>query len=262
MRPQIPDLDTKRLGTEQLEGKPTERKKPFPGISVVVTYITNQIRKVREPKKKELSPEVKASFLNTLKSRFERHHDLHPKIKWEEVASAIEMYPEILWSLHQLESTGGEPDVIGQDRTNFIFGDCSLESPPGRRMVMYDGKREAQDAPSTTPVLHRNEGDPTLFEPAPSSGNAIDLAIQIGAELMDHNHYGHVQEQLHVDQNSTSWIQTPPKIRQRGVALISSGQENTYTIFEGDVHSYNDEKGFRCIVKVPKPLEILGFAGQ
>lgn len=154
--------------------------------------------------KKHLTSEEKNTLLQLLKTRFEKHKHRHPDIAWPDVQARLEAYPDKLWSLQQMEETQGEPDVIGRDEKSgeYLFADCSPETPKGRRNVCYD--REALDS--------RKEHKP--------HDSAVDIAAAMGIELLDEAQYRRLQELGKFDTKTSSWIVTPLAIRQHGGALF------------------------------------------
>ena len=154
--------------------------------------------------KKELSPEQRGELLKALKARFEKNMNRHKGIDWNKVQAKLEANDEKLWSLSEMEETGGEPDVVGQDKKSgeYIFYDCSAESPKGRRSVCYD--REGLDS--------RKENKP--------ENNAIDMAAEMGIELLTEEQYRELQALGNFDMKTSSWIKTPPEIRKHGGAIF------------------------------------------
>jgi hypothetical protein len=155
--------------------------------------------------KKELSPEPRAELLSTLKGRFEKNVNRHQGLAWAEVQAKLEANPEKLWSLQEMERTGGEPDVVGYDEKTdeFIFYDCSAESPNGRRSVCYD--REGLES--------RKEHKP--------ENNAVDMAAAMGIELLTEEQYRELQQLGNFDAKTSSWLKTPPAIRKLGGAIFA-----------------------------------------
>src|SRR6184192_1813796 len=150
--------------------------------------------------KKELSPEQRQELLRTLKARFEKNMNCHKGLEWDQVQAKLEANAEKLWSLHEMERTGGEPDVIGHDKKTgeYIFYDCSAESPKGRRSVCYD--REALES--------RKEHKP--------EDNAIDMATAMSIELLSEEQYRELQELGNFDTKTSNWIKTPSDIKNSG----------------------------------------------
>jgi hypothetical protein len=188
---------------------------------------------------RELTPEQQEALMNTLKTRFANNMKLHEKLEWLNVEKALRANPESLWSLHQLESTGGEPDVIGEDETGFIFGDCSKESPEGRRNVVFD--KEAEE------WLKANSPDAVF------NGNAEDRVKEWGVDFMDEEQYNSLQKQISMDKHTSwSWLKTPADIRKSGGALSGYRFEVGVSVDRDDVRLHNDNGGFRCVLRVPK----------
>src|SRR4030081_3806225 len=154
--------------------------------------------------KKELSPEQRAELLRALKARFEKNMNRHKGLEWDKVQAKLEANAEKLWSLNEMERTGGEPDVVSHDKKTgeYIFYDCSPESPKGRRSFCYD--REALDS--------RKENKP--------KNSAVDMAASIGLELLTEEQYRELQKFGEFDTKTSSWVQTPAKIRELGGALF------------------------------------------
>src|SRR6266536_3247821 len=161
--------------------------------------------------KKELSPEQREALFKALKARFEKNMNRHKGLKWAEVQAKLEVSPEKMWSLHEMESTGGEPDVVGFDKKTgeYIFYDCSAESPKGRRSVCYD--REALDA--------RKEHKP--------EDSAMDMAATMGIELLTEEQYRELQKLGDFDTKTSSWVKTPSAIRKLGGALFCDRRYDT-----------------------------------
>ncbi len=184
--------------------------------------------------KKELSPKQNEELLSTLKVRFKKNTKRHQRISWIKVEEKLERDTAKLWSLHQMEITGGEPDVIGYNKkTNeYIFCDCSTESPAGRRSICYD--REALEL--------RKEHKP--------KNNAIDMAAEMGIELLTENEYRELQTLGNFDTKTSSWIKTPSKIRKLGGAIFSDYRYGTIFVYHNSAESYYAVRGFRGLLKV------------
>src|SRR5436190_13475186 len=153
--------------------------------------------------KKKLSPEQREELLKALKARFEKNMNRHKGLEWAEIQAKLQANTEKLWSLHEMERTGGEPDVVGHDKKTgeYIFYDCSAESPKDRRSVCYD--REGLDS--------RKEHKP--------ENNAIDMAAAMGIELLTEEEYQELQKFGNFDTTTSSWVKTPAEIRKLGGAL-------------------------------------------
>ena len=184
--------------------------------------------------KKELSAAEREQLLTTLKNRFDKHMNRHEGLEWEKVQTKLEANPDKLWSLHMMEETGGEPDVVGYEAaTNeYIFYDCSAESPKGRRSVCYD--REALEARKK----HKPEN------------SAVDLANEIGIELLTEEQYCQLQELGAFDLKTSSWVQTPENIRSLGGALFCDRRYDTVFTYHNGADSYYGVRGFRGVLKV------------
>ncbi len=184
--------------------------------------------------KKKLTAEKRKDLLKILKLRFEKNMKRHKNVQWEKVQAKLEINEEKLWSLNEMEQSGGEPDVAGVDKKTgeFIFYDCSPESPSGRRSLCYD--REALDS--------RKE-----FKP---KNSAIDAAAAMGVELLTEEEYRELQELGAFDTKTSSWIKTPEKIRELGGALFCDRRYDTVFLYHNGAESYYAARGFRGAVKV------------
>jgi len=187
-----------------------------------------------EKNRKELSPQQREEILSILKARFDSNIKRHQGIEWIDVQAKLEANPEKLWSLYQMEKTGGEPDVVGFDRNTkeYLFYDCSAESPKGRRNVCYD--REAMEA--------RKKNKP--------QNNAIDMASAMGIEILTEQEYRKLQELGNFDTKTSSWIKTPDKIRKLGGALFCDRRYDTVFVYHNGAESYYGSRGFRGSIKV------------
>lgn len=174
------------------------------------------------------------ALLNTLKVRFKKNQNRHKELNWVEIENKIVNNPKSLWSLYQMEETGGEPDVIDFDvhTGEYHFYDCSTESPKGRRSLCYD--REALDS--------RKE-----FKP---ENNAIDKAKEMGIELLNEQQYRKLQEFGNFDTKTSSWILTPSNIRKLGGAIFADFRYDTVFVYHNGAQSYYAVRGFRGILKV------------
>ena len=184
--------------------------------------------------KKSLTPEQRDELLSTLKERFEGNMTRHKGITWTRVQAKLESHPAKLWTLNEMERTGGEPDIVGHDRKadEYIFCDCSVESPKGRRSVCYD--REALES--------RKEHKP--------ADNAIDMAAAIGVELLTEKQYRDLQRLGEFDLKTSSWLYTPADIRKLGGAIFGDRRYDTVFIYHNGVQSYYAARGFRGSVKI------------
>ncbi|WP_018924943.1 DUF4256 domain-containing protein [Salsuginibacillus kocurii] len=183
---------------------------------------------------KELALEQREELLRTLKARFEENMNRHKDLEWANVQAKLEEIPEKLWSLHEMERTGGEPDVVGHDKQTdeYIFYDCSTESPKGRRSVCYD--REALES--------RKKYKP--------ENNAIDMATAMGIELLTEAQYRELQKLGNFDIKTSSWVQTPATIRTRGGALFCDRRYDTVFVYHNGADSYFAARGFRGSLRV------------
>ncbi|MFD1605091.1 DUF4256 domain-containing protein [Flavobacterium artemisiae] len=184
--------------------------------------------------KKELTTEQQEELLKVLEIRFEKNMSRHKEIKWDKVEAKLKANPQKLWSLDEMESTEGEPDVIGYDNKTdeYLFADCSPESPKGRRSVCYD--HEALEK--------RKEHKPL--------NSAINMAEEIGIEILDEEQYRELQKLGKFDAKTSSWIKTPAEIRKLGGAVFSDFRYNTVFVYHNGADSYYAARGFRGILKV------------
>lgn len=183
---------------------------------------------------KSLSVKQRDQLLSTLQSRFEQNMKRHRGIEWTKVQARLEKNPSKLWSLHEMEKTGGEPDVIGRESKNgeFVFIDCSAESPEGRRSLCYD--REALDA--------RKANKP--------ASSAMEMAAAMGIELLDEAEYRELQKYGSFDSKTSSWLKTPADIRERGGAIFGDFRYGQVFIYHNGAQSYYAARGFRGVVRV------------
>jgi hypothetical protein len=184
--------------------------------------------------KKELSSEQREELLRALKARFEKNTNRHEGLQWAKVQAKLEANAEKLLSLSEMERTGGEPDVVGHDKKTgeYIFFDCSAESPKGRRSVCYD--REALDA--------RKEHKP--------ADNALDMAAAMGIELLTEEQYRELQKLGNFDTKTSSWVKTPSDIRKLGGALFCDRRYDTVFVYHNGAESYYAARGFRGSYRV------------
>jgi hypothetical protein len=173
-------------------------------------------------------------LINTLKDRFEKNMDRHSGIDWNAMQAKLQASPEKLQVLQEMERTGGEPDVIGYDQKNreFIFCDCSPESPSGRRSLCYD--RDALES--------RKENKP--------SGNAIEMASAIGVEILTEQQYRELQELGAFDKKTSSWVETPTAIRDLGGAVFCDRRYDYVFLYHNGAESYYAARGFRGRLRV------------
>ena len=190
--------------------------------------------KTSKSTKKSLSPAQREELLRTLKTRFEKNLNRHKGLEWAKVQAKLEANTEKLWSLNEMEITGGEPDVVGYDKKTgeFIFYDCSAESPRERRSVCYD--REALES--------RKEHKP--------KNSAIDLAADMGIELLTEEEYRDLQKLGNFDEKTSSWITTPSDIRKLGGALFCDRRYDHVFVYHNGADSYYAARGFRGSLRV------------
>jgi hypothetical protein len=184
--------------------------------------------------KEELSPEKREELLGALRARFEKNMNRHKGLEWDAVQIKLEANAERLWSLSEMERTGGEPDVVGHDKKTgeYIFYDCSAESPKGRRSVCYD--REALES--------RKEHKP--------KDNAIDMAAAMGIELLAEEQYRELQKLGNFDLKTSSWVKTPADIRKLGGAIFCDRRYDTVFVYHNGAESYYAARGFRGSLRV------------
>jgi Protein of unknown function (DUF4256) len=184
--------------------------------------------------KKDLSPEQGEELLRALKARFEQNMNRHKGLEWDKVQAKLEANAEKLWSLNEMERTGGEPDVVGHDNKTgeYIFYDCSAESPKGRRSVCYD--REALESRKE----HRPED------------NAIDMAAAMGIEFLTEGQYRELQKFGSFDTKTSSWVKTPSDIRKLGGALFCDRRYDTVFVYHNGAESYYAARAFRGSLRV------------
>ncbi len=185
---------------------------------------------------KALSPQQCEELLRTLQTRFEKNMKRHEGLAWSKVQARLEGNSEILWSLNEMERTGGEPDVIGQDKETgkTIFCDCSAQSPSGRRSICYD--REGQEAREKKGVYPR--------------GNAVDMAATMGLELLTEEQYRALQKLGDFDTSTSSWLKTPAAIRKRGGALFADRRYDHIFVYHNSAPSFYSARGFRGLLRV------------
>jgi hypothetical protein len=187
-----------------------------------------------ENEKRELSPEQREEILGTLKARFEKNMNRHEGLEWAKIEAKLEVNTEKMWSLHKMERTGGEPDVVGYDQKTdeYIFNDCSAESPKGRRSVCYD--REALES--------RKQHKP--------QNNAIDMADDMGIEILTEEQYRELQKLGNFDKKTSSWVKTPANIRKLGGAIFCDRRYDTVFVYHNGAESYYAARGFRGLLRV------------
>jgi hypothetical protein len=184
--------------------------------------------------KNVLSPEQRGQLLRTLETRFEKNMNRHQGLEWAKVQARLDANAEKLWSLSEMERTGGEPDVVGHDKKTgeYIFYDCSAESPKGRRSLCYD--REALDS--------RKENKP--------KGNAVEMADAIGVELLTEEQYRELQKLGEFDTKTSSWVSTPSAVRKLGGALFCDRRFDTIFLYHNGAESYYAARAFRGWLRV------------
>ncbi|GAB4471964.1 MAG: DUF4256 domain-containing protein [Anaerolineae bacterium] len=185
---------------------------------------------------KNLPDDTKEELLKVLKARFEKNMGRHQGLDWAEVQAKLEASPEKLWSLNEMERTGGEPDVIGYhaETGEYIFCDCSAESPAGRRNVCYD--HEGQEAREKRGVY--------------PAGNAVDMAAAMGIELLTEESYRELQKLGSFDTKTSSWVKTPPDVRKLGGALFADHRYGRVFVYHNSAPSFYSARGFRGLLRV------------
>jgi len=185
---------------------------------------------------KELSPEQREGLIRKLRIRFEENMDRHKYLEWSKVKAKIDSAPSTkkLWSISEMERTGGEPDVVAYDKENneYIFYDCSPESPDGRRSLCYD--REALES--------RKENKP--------QNSALDMAASMGIDLLTEEQYRELQKLGNFDTKTSSWVKTPDGIRKRGGALFCDRRYDHIFVYHNGAESYYAARGFRGLIKI------------
>jgi hypothetical protein len=187
-----------------------------------------------ENQKRELSSEQREELLRVLKARFEKNMNRHLGLEWAKVMIRLETNTEKLWSLNEMERTEGEPDVVGHDNNTgeYIFYDCSVESPKGRRSVCYD--REALES--------RKANKP--------ENSAIDMATAMGIELLTEEEYRELQKLGNFDTKTSSWVKTPANIRKLGGAIFCDRRYDTIFVYHNGAEAYYGARGFRGSIRV------------
>jgi len=183
---------------------------------------------------KKLSPEQREELLGALQARFEKNTERHKDLPWAKVQAKLEANPEKPWSLNEMERTGGEPDVVGTDNKTgeYIFVDCSAESPKDRRNICYD--REALES--------RKE-----FKP---KDTAMDMAADMGIEILTEEQYRELQELGNFDTKTSSWLKTPSEIRKLGGAIFADRRYDHVFVYHNGADSYYGVRGFRGSLRV------------
>jgi hypothetical protein len=190
--------------------------------------------KTAMPKPKDLKAKQREELFGALQARFEKNMNRHKGLEWAKVRARLEANPEKLWSLHEMENTGGEPDVVGYDKNTgeFIFYDCSAESPAGRRSLCYD--HEALKA--------RKEHKP--------KDSAMNMAVAMGVEILSEEQYRELQQLEEFDAKTSSWIKTPAAIRKLGGALFCDRRYDHVFVYHNGAESYYAARGFRSSLRV------------
>jgi len=184
--------------------------------------------------KKQLPPKQQEELLNIVKARFEKNSNRHKGIEWANVQAKLEASPAKLWSLNEMEMTDGEPDVVGHDKKtgDYIFYDCSAESPKGRRSICYDHQA----------LESRKEHKP--------GNSAMEMAAEMGIEVLTEEQYRELQQLGNFDTKTSSWIATPADIRKLGGALFCDRRYNTVFVYHNGAESYYAARGFRGALRV------------
>lgn len=187
-----------------------------------------------QSKKKELSAKQSEILFGILKARFEKHASRHKGIEWTKVQAKLKAAPERVWSLQQMEDTGGEPDVIGYDKkqNEYLFVDCSPESPVDRRSVCYDPEALAS----------RKEHKP--------KHSAVGMAVQMGIELLTEEQYRELQQKGDFDLKTSSWLAVPAEIRKLGGGIFGDKRYGRVFVYHNGVESYYASRGFRGLLRV------------
>jgi hypothetical protein len=197
---------------------------------------TMRATRVRNPNssKKDLSPEQREELLRALKARFEKNMNRHNGLEWAQVQAKLEAHAKKLWSLNEMERTGGEPDVVGHDKETgeYIIYDCSTESPKGRRSVCFDRKA----------LESRKEHKP--------EDNATDMAAAMGIDLLTEEQYRELQKLGNFDTKTSSWVKTPSDIRKLGGALFCDRRYDTVFVYHNGAESYYAARAFRGSLRV------------
>ncbi|MCW4025355.1 MAG: DUF4256 domain-containing protein [Candidatus Bathyarchaeota archaeon] len=186
---------------------------------------------MRRPSEKGLSPKQPEELLNVLKTRFEKNMNRHKGSEWAKIQTKLQANPEKLWSLNEMERTGGEPDVVGDDEklSEYVFYDCSAESPLGRRKVCYD--HEGQ-------LIAEKRG-------ARPEGNAVDMATAMGIELLTKEQYSELQKLGSFDTKTSSWLKTPSDIRKLGGAIFADRRYDNVFVYHNSAPSWYSSRAFR-----------------
>jgi hypothetical protein len=183
---------------------------------------------------RNLGPKERAALLEALSTRFRSNMERHEGVQWAKVQARLEAHPDELWSLGEMERTGGEPDVVAYDGKTgeYVFYDCSAESPKGRRSVCYD--EEAR--------VGRKKHAP--------KNSAVEMATAMGAVLLSEEEYRRLQELGEFDAKTSSWLRTPPDIRELGGAIFGDYRYDTVFVYHNGADSYYAARGFRCSLRI------------
>lgn len=185
-----------------------------------------------KPAKRALTPEQTEELLEILRTRFEKNTHRHPDLPWEQVRARLDADPEKLWSLQEMERTGGQPDVVGTDKGACIFFDCSPESPQGRRSLCYDGAA----------LQSRKANKP--------EGSAVERASAMGIELLSEEQYQALQAVGEFDTKTSSWLETPQEVRKLGGAIFGDRRFGRVFFYHNGAESYYAARGFRGALRV------------
>ena len=190
--------------------------------------------KAKNVSRKDLSPAQREELLRVWRTRFEKNMNRHKGLEWAQIQVRLEADAEKLWSLHEMERTGGEPDVVGYDKKTgeYIFCDCSAESPTGRRSLCYDGAA----------LESRKEHKP--------KGSAVDMTAAMGIELLTEEQYRELQKLGDFDRKTSSWVKTPSDIRRLGGALFCDRRYDTVFLYHNGAESYYAARAFRGSLRV------------
>ncbi len=186
--------------------------------------------------KKDLLPEQREELLRVVKARFEKNMNRHKSLDWDSVQAKLETNPEKLWSLNEMERTGGEPDVVGFDKKTgeYIFYDCSAETPEGRRKVCYDREGQA--------VAEKRGTHP--------GGNVVVMAAAMGIELLTEEQYRELQKLGNFDTKTSSWVKTPSEIRKLGGAIFADYRYGHVFVYHNSAQSWYSARAFRGLLRV------------
>ena len=192
------------------------------------------MQRKKESERRELSLRQQEELLLTLKNRFDKHMALHEGLVWEPIKTKLTSNIDKLWSLYEMENTGGEPDVVGYDQNTdeYIFFDCSLESPNGRRSLCYDNEA----------LISRKANKP--------ENSAINMANAMGIEMLTEEEYRKLQKLGAFDQKTSSWLKTPDSIRKLGGAIFGDCRYDTVFMYHNGAESYYSSRGFRGSLRV------------